>query len=80
MSTSDLDPQNQPASTDVPTCDCNADAFVVLPPELQPRPKSWQEGLRKVTCPGCDLVFWTNSESDYCTACRPAGLHRPESI
>jgi len=26
--------------------------------------------LRKVTCSGCDKVFWTNSDSNYCFDCK----------
>jgi len=47
---------------------------MLVPPELRPRSKTWQSGLRKVACPGCGLEFWTNSEWDYCVACRRAGI------
>ena len=49
-------------------CTCVQDGFGALPPEL--RPKSKKKGsLRKVTCPGCGLVYRTNRETDLCMKC-----------
>lgn len=30
--------------------------------------------LRKVTCPGCGLVYWTNRATDLCMDCEKAGV------
>ncbi len=53
-------------------CACVTDPFLSLPPELRPRPKK-KGNLRKVTCPGCGLVFWTNRETDLCMECERKG-------
>ena len=49
-------------------CTCVQDGFGALPPELRPRPKKISS-LRKVTCPGCGLVYRTNRETDLCMDC-----------
>ena len=49
-------------------CTCMGDGFAALPPELHPRPQK-KSSLRKVTCPGCGLVYWTNKETDSCMEC-----------
>ncbi len=49
-------------------CACVKDPFLSLPPELRPRPQK-KSSLRKATCPGCGLVFWTNRETEYCMEC-----------
>lgn len=49
-------------------CTCMQDGFGALPPELRPRPKK-NNNLRKVTCPGCGLVYRTNRETDLCMDC-----------
>ena len=49
-------------------CTCVRDGFGALPPELRPRPKK-NSSLRKVTCPGCGLVYRTNRETDLCMDC-----------
>lgn len=36
-------------------------------------------GLRKVTCPGCGLVFWTNRNTDLCIECEKKGIRQSES-
>jgi hypothetical protein len=59
---------------DLRSCDCNADPIAILPPELRPKQKSWKSGLRKVTCRGCGLIYWTNRETDYCQKCKAEGL------
>jgi hypothetical protein len=51
-----------------PECTCVQDGFSALPPELRPRPKK-KSSLRKVTCPGCGLVYSTNRETDLCMDC-----------
>ncbi len=53
-------------------CTCITDPFLSLPPELRPRPKK-KSSLRKVTCPGCGLVYWTNRETDLCMECEKKG-------
>lgn len=49
-------------------CTCTGEDFSALPPELRPRPKK-ASSLRKVTCPGCGLVYRTNRKTDLCMAC-----------
>ncbi len=49
-------------------CACASDPFALLPPEMRPRSQK-KSSLRKVTCPGCGLVFWTNRETDCCMEC-----------
>jgi hypothetical protein len=49
-------------------CTCVQDGFDALPPELRPRPKK-KSSLRKVTCPGCGLVYRTNLETNLCMDC-----------
>ncbi len=50
------------------TCTCMRDGFGAVPPGLRPRPKK-NNNLRKVTCPGCGLVYRTNRETDLCMDC-----------
>jgi len=58
-------------------CTCEAiDIFDYLPPELRPRPKK-KSSLRKVTCPICGLVYWTNRDTDICFDCEREGKARP---
>ena len=54
-------------------CTCMKDGFAALPPELRPRPKK-KSSLRKVTCPGCGLVYWTNRKTDVCMECEKKGV------
>jgi hypothetical protein len=49
-------------------CTCVRDGFAAVPPELRPRPKK-RSSLRKVTCSGCGLVYWSNRASDLCMEC-----------
>jgi hypothetical protein len=51
-----------------PECTCVREGFDAVPPELRPRPKK-KSSLRKVTCPGCGLVYSTNRETDLCMDC-----------
>ena len=57
------DSEDRPAQ-----CTCMKDGFVSLPPELRPRADK-KSGLRKVTCPACGLVYWTNRATDLCMEC-----------
>jgi len=67
---SDLEKQESQQVPDGPEdCSCTADPFASLPAELQPKQKSWSAKLRKATCPGCGLVFWTNRQTDLCGEC-----------
>lgn len=61
------------------TCTCVQDPFADLPPELRPKPVQKIGGLRKVTCPGCGLVYWTNRKTDLCIECEKKGIHLPEN-
>jgi len=57
-------------------CTCQTgDRFAAVPPELRPPPKK-RSDLRKVTCPGCGLVFWSNRRTDLCMGCEHKGLKR----
>jgi len=56
-------------------CTCTDDGFGALPPELRPRAKK-KDGLRKVTCPSCGLVYSTNRETDLCIECEKRGNHK----
>ena len=56
-----------------PPCTCVADAFADLPPELRPQQAPRMGGLRKVSCPGCGLAYWTNRETDVCMDCEKQG-------
>jgi len=49
------------------------DAFAALPPELRPQSQK-KSSLRKVTCPGCGLVYWTNRSTDLCMDCEKKNL------
>lgn len=57
-----------------PLCTCAQDPFAALPPELRPSPALKKGGLRKVTCPGCGLVYWTNRKTDLCLDCEKKGM------
>jgi len=48
---------------------CCSDPFSELPAELRPRPAAKLNDLRRVTCPHCGLVYWTNRESTTCIGC-----------
>ncbi len=61
--------KNQDAKEDTPDCTCIADPLASLPPELLPTQKNWKSNFRKVTCPGCGLVYWTNRQTDLCSDC-----------
>ena len=62
-----------------PLCTCVQDPFTALPPELRPRSKKTMGNLRKVTCPGCGLVYWTNRATDLCIECEKKGVKLPEA-
>lgn len=57
-----------------PICTCIQDPYADLPPELRPKPVQKIGGLRKVTCPGCGLVYWTNRPTDLCVNCEKKGV------
>jgi DNA-directed RNA polymerase subunit RPC12/RpoP len=59
------------------SCDCAADAYAALPPELLPKQRSWKTGLRKVTCPECRTTFWTNKDKISCPECNTEIVLRP---
>jgi hypothetical protein len=79
------DPKNDPASeqktshTKPSGCACVSDPFAALPPELRPKSKSTMGGLRKVTCPGCGLAYWTNRATDLCVDCEKKGVRLPRT-
>ena len=64
--------EDQPAQ-----CTCVKDGFAALPPELRPRSKK-KSSLRKVTCPGCGLVYSTNRLTDLCMTCERKGVKADE--
>jgi hypothetical protein len=49
------------------------DGFAAVPPEMRPRPQK-KSSLRKVTCPGCGLDYWTNRAGDVCMECEKKGV------
>jgi hypothetical protein len=53
-------------------CTCMRDGFESLPPELRPHAQM-RSSLRKVTCPGCGLLYSTNRGTDLCMACERRG-------
>jgi len=57
-------------------CTCMKDGSAALPPELRPRSKK-KSCLRRVTCPGCGLVYRTNRATDFCMECEKKGLKAP---
>ena len=63
----------------VPLCTCVQAPYADLPPELRPKPVQKNGGLRKATCPGCGLVYWTNRKTDLCVECEKKGIHIPET-
>lgn len=62
----------------LPTCSCVRDPFIDLPPELRPRSTNKMGPLRKVTCPGCGMVYWTNRKTDLCIDCEKKGVCLPK--
>jgi len=73
-------PGEQVAQGETPPalCACVTDPFASLPPELQPRPVNRRGDLRKVTCPGCGLVYLTNRKTDLCMECEKKGVRLPK--
>jgi len=67
-------PDNQPAM-----CSCIQDPFAALPPELRPKSPPKMGGLRKVTCPACGMVYWTNRATDLCMDCEKKGVRLPHT-
>ena len=61
--------QTEQAKAKPQSCTCMQDPFAALPPELRPRPVKNDFGLRKVTCPNCGFVYWTNRKTDLCVDC-----------
>jgi len=60
-----------------PPCSCVTDPFSDLAPELRPSAEKSMGDLRKLTCPGCGLVYWTNRETDLCIECGKKGIRLP---
>jgi hypothetical protein len=67
------------ANTSKPICTCVKDPFADLPPDLRPKPVQKIGGLRKITCPGCGLVYMTNRKTDLCIDCEKKGAKLPEA-
>ncbi len=61
--------ESQELKDDTSDCACIADPFTSLPPEMLPKQKTWKSKFRKVTCPGCGLIYWTNRQTDLCNDC-----------
>jgi hypothetical protein len=72
------DEQERPDEAALASCSCTQDPFSELPAELRPRQRSWKEGLRKVTCPGCGMNYWTSRKTDLCPNCEKKGVRLPE--
>ncbi len=75
VSSSDRTPPNDTLSG----CSCGQDPFAALPPELRPKAQPAMSGLRKVTCPGCGLTYWTNRATDLCAECEKKGVRLPDA-
>lgn len=71
-------PEHKPSDDKPAVCACVQDPFAALPPELRPKSKPTMGGLRKVTCPGCGVVYWTNRGTDLCMACEKKGVRLPD--
>ncbi len=61
--------EDQAVKDDTLGCTCFSDPLTSLPPELFPKQKTWKSKFRKVTCPKCGLVYWTNRQTDLCNEC-----------
>lgn len=74
-------PQTEETATGIkqPVCTCGQDPFAALPPELRPRLAPKKGGLRKITCRGCGLSYWTNRTTDLCIDCEKKGVQPPEA-
>lgn len=77
-------PDEEQDQTDKPggkplLCTCVQDPFASLPAELRPRPVKSDFGLRKVKCPNCGFVYWTNRKTDLCIDCEKKGVKLPEN-
>ena len=55
-------------------CTCLSNPFAKLPPGVHPRLKPRLGNLRQVTCPGCELEYWTNRLTDLCLDCQKKGI------
>lgn len=75
----DRSKDEKPQGQGDPLCTCVTDPYASLPAELRPRPKETMGGLRKVTCPGCGLVYWTNRNTDLCVDCEKKGIRLPDA-
>jgi len=79
------DPKNVPniapdsSDNGLCVCTCGQDPFASLPPELRPTTKPSMGSLRKVACPGCGLVYWTNRAVDLCVDCEKKGMQLPRT-
>jgi len=60
-------------------CTCISDPFASLPADLRPHSRDALSDLRKVKCPVCGLIYWTNREADLCIQCEKKGLGPPEA-
>ena len=74
----DVEEPSEPTQK-VPLCTCIQDPYADLPPELRPKPVQKMGDLRKVACPGCGLVYWTNRKSDLCLECEKKGVRSAET-
>ena len=71
------DASETPAPGKPPLCTCVKDLFSDLPPDLRPPAKNTMSDLRKVTCPDCGLIYWTNRKTDLCIDCEKKGVRLP---
>jgi len=78
MSMSDISDNGQ--KKPLPQCTCMKDSFAYLPREVRPKPAQKTGGLRKVTCPGCGLEYWTNRKTDLCITCEKKGQGMKKSV
>lgn len=64
--------QSKNSESQAVQCTCVNGSFAALLRELRPRPNK-KSSLRKVTCPGCGLVYSTNRSTDLCMECEAKG-------
>ena len=60
-------------------CPVCHDPFSDLPPELRPPLGNDMGDLRRITCPGCGIVYWTNRKTNLCVECEKKGVKIAET-
>lgn len=83
MNNQDKTNNSDPIKPDEPAkqsyCPICHDPFSDLPPELRPHSENNMGDLRRITCPGCGLVYWTNRKTNLCVECEKKGVKIAET-